>query len=101
MATLKEHERDCLKLLGSPFTEVHEWLDETSKEWPVEKYGTKHRKFRHTLGGIKDAYKKFGSTGAVAAIIHILNDKNGFCPTWEEVILRIQNGIEKMEWENG
>jgi len=49
MAKLKVHEEDCTQLLGEPFTEVHEWLDEMFKY-----AGAHHRGYRHHFEGVKE-----------------------------------------------
>ena len=69
MATLEEHEADCVKLLGEPFRDVNVWLDAYSRT-----HGGLHRKFRHHREGIEEARRLFGNRGAAAAIVHILRD---------------------------
>lgn len=69
MATLEEHEADCIKLLGEPFREVNVWLDAYSRT-----HGGLHRKFRHHKEGVEEARRLFGDRGAAAAIVHILRD---------------------------
>jgi hypothetical protein len=69
MATLEQHEADCVKMLGKPFRDVHLWLDEYSRT-----QGGLHRKFRHHREGIEEARILFGNDGAAAAIVHILRD---------------------------
>jgi len=72
MAKLKEHEEDCIRLLGEPFTEVHEWLDELFKY-----VGPDHRGYRHHREGLEIVRKKWGDRAARAAEIHIERDNRG------------------------
>ena len=48
MAKLEEHCQDCIRELGKPFQEVHEWLDEL-----FEYVGSDHRDIRHNTMGIE------------------------------------------------
>jgi len=82
MATIDEHSQDCMKELGEPFKEVHEWLDEF---FPL--VGEHHRVKRHHVEGIKEAEKLFGPKGALAAEIHIKKDCYGKVPTVQEAIM--------------
>jgi len=98
MATIEEHMSDCAGLIGGSFKDVHEWMDEKAAAYPVEKYGHKHREFRHNLNGIREAFEKFGSEGGVAAVIHFLRDVGGFAPTKHELQDAIENGISEVDW---
>jgi hypothetical protein len=69
MASLEQHKRDCLKLLGNEFEEVHRWLDDCFKL-----FGPNHRHARHHWQGINEVREKFGDAGAKAALLHILRD---------------------------
>jgi hypothetical protein len=69
MASLAQHNADCLKWLGETFEPVNIWMDEL-----FATYGSKHRKHRHHKEGIEEARTLFGDTGALAAAIHILRD---------------------------
>ena len=68
---LSEHEAETMRLVGAPFTEVHQWLDEFAG---TPEYGMRHRKVRHHLAGIEQARAKFGDLGAEAARQHIISD---------------------------
>lgn len=68
---LKEHEKDCLAKLGSPFTEVHQWLDDFAG---TPGYGMKHRRKRHHQVGIEEVRRLFEDRAAEAARIHIEAD---------------------------
>lgn len=69
MASLAQHNNDCLKFLGEPFENVNRWVDEYFAQ-----YGPTHRRFRHHREGIEEARALFGDRGATAAAIHILRD---------------------------
>ncbi len=69
MASLAQHNDDCLKFLGEPFEGVNRWVDEYFAQ-----YGPTHRRFRHHREGIEEARALFGDRGATAAAIHILRD---------------------------
>lgn len=64
-----EHEYDCKRLLGQPWSEVHEWLDEL-----FVYFGPSHRCYRHHIEGIETVRQKWGDEAALAAKIHILVD---------------------------
>lgn len=68
---LEDHEAETIRLLGSPFTEVHRWLDEFAG---TPQYRMKHRRVRHHLAGVEQARALFGDGGAVAARQHIISD---------------------------
>jgi hypothetical protein len=72
MASQKEHEEDCRRKLGEPFSAVHEWLDALQAE-----YGPMHRVFRHNLEGVEQVRALFGDAAARAAEIHIRRDTGG------------------------
>ncbi len=69
--TFNEHCKESIEKLGSPFEEVHIWLDEFAHS---EEYGMKHRKVRHHLQGIKEVIKLFGTEAGEAARLHIISD---------------------------
>ena len=69
MASLAQHNADCLKWLGETWEPVNLWMDEL-----FATYGSKHRRYRHHREGIEEARNLFGDTGALAAAIHILRD---------------------------
>jgi hypothetical protein len=69
MASLAQHNKDCVKFLGEPFESVNRWVDEYFSQ-----YGPAHRRFRHHREGIEEARALFGDRGATAAAIHILRD---------------------------
>ena len=69
MANLEKHMADCVHFLGTPFREVHVWLDAYSTS-----IGAKHRKMRHHKEGLNEAAALFGINGGKAAAIHVLRD---------------------------
>ena len=64
MANLKVHEKDCIELLGEPFTEVHEFLDELFKY-----VGPHHRGYRRSRRGVEEVRKRWGDKAARGAEI--------------------------------
>ena len=72
MPSFKQHCKDCEIILGNRYEEVNLWIDDLQKI-----YGYEHRKFRHTLEGIEQIGKMFGSSGVLAAEVHILRDMCG------------------------
>jgi len=73
--------------------EVHHWLDalafKPSHErgaWMLDDgcltgpLNPHHRKHRHNLEGIEFVYKTWGPDAAMAAELHILDDRFGPCP---------------------
>ena len=73
MASLEEHEADCERELGEPFTEVHLWLDALFKV-----LGPQHRSVRHNTEGIEEVRRMWGDRAAEAAEIHIRKDFGKF-----------------------
>ncbi len=80
MSDLCVHEAHCQKLLGKPFTEVHNFLDQYHLPLTNPFNAHLHRRYLHHLGGIKRAELKFGSLGGQAAIIHVMEDCLGYVP---------------------
>lgn len=74
MPRIETHEDDCMRLIGAPFKEVHEWLDEFAKKWHPMVHGEYHRKFRHHAGGVREVEKRWGPLYALAAKIHLIRD---------------------------
>jgi hypothetical protein len=80
MALRQEHCKDCIRELGEPFGQVHEWLDEF-----FPSLGTKHRSVRHHVNGVEEVRRMWGDRAALAAEIHIRRDFYGKIPTMDEV----------------
>ena len=74
MAKIKTHCDDCIRLLGAPYKEVHEWLDFYAKKWNPGKYLEYHRQFRHTDKALQEQFKEWGFYRQQAAKIHIIRD---------------------------
>ena len=74
MAYIKTHCEDCEMLLGQPYENVHRWLDEYTKEYPVDKYLEYHRRFRHNKKGVEEVKKMWGIEAEMAAKIHLARD---------------------------
>lgn len=69
MASLIQHNVDCLKFLGEAHADVNVWMDEYFRA-----LGPLHRRMRHHQEGVEEANTRFGNRGALAAAIHILRD---------------------------
>ena len=74
MAGFKTHCDDCVRLLGKPYEEVHEWLDFYTKQYNPYIYLEFHRQFRHTDKALKEQFKQWGFYHQLAAKIHIIRD---------------------------
>ena len=72
MSSWKQHSEDCYAIIGSPWIEVHQWLDEYAKIYFPLKI---HRIHRHHKEGIAECIKKWGEEAGKAAMIHILTDE--------------------------
>jgi len=79
LSKISTHCKDCEKVLGKPFLEVHEWLDEHAKDYPPQIFLEFHRKFRHHEKGVEKAVKLFGYYGGQAAKLHIIRDCEFWC----------------------
>jgi hypothetical protein len=71
MSYLAEHEKECVEILGEPFTEVHKFLDQYAFTY---QYGMRHRHKLHHLQGIEEVRSLYGDKAAEAAKLHILAD---------------------------
>ena len=72
---LEEHERECMKELGEPWTHVHVFMDRYAKEYR----GFVHRRLLHHRLGIELAVRAFGEEARMAATLHVQQDL-GFVP---------------------
>ena len=81
MARLKTHEEGCQRLLGSPHTDIHKWLDEYAEKYPVQVYFEYHRKFRHTEEALTKQFPHWNHQQQLAAKIHIIRDNALFVLT--------------------
>lgn len=75
MPPFEVHCADCIRELGEPFEEVHQWLDEL-----FSMVGSDHRDVRHNEKGVEKVRKMFGDRAAQAAEIHIMKDEHGIVP---------------------
>ena len=71
MSGLEEHCRESMNLYGTPYKEVHLWLDEFAGS---KQYGFRHRKVRHHEAGIAEVCRLFGQEAWKAARQHIISD---------------------------
>ncbi len=78
---LFEHEKECVRLLGRPWTEVHVFLDQYSAKFR----GFLHRRLLHHRLGIEAVVMRFGDGARHAAELHVEQDL-GFVPKdWREL----------------
>ena len=66
-----EHCRQCETVLGSPFPEVHKYLDYYFGKFPWFEH---HRRKRHHKAGIAAVESLYGHEAAKAAYLHIVSD---------------------------
>ena len=76
MSSLHKHCSDCIRKIGKPYKEVHEFLDQYFKTDGPEY----HRQRLHHQYGIELVREKFGDEAAKAAEIHIREDFFGLLP---------------------
>ena len=78
---LFEHERECVKELGEPWTQIHVFMDQYAQKYR----GFLHRRLLHHQLGIGLAVHRFGESARPAATLHV-NQDLGFVPdTWKEL----------------
>ena len=90
---LEEHEEESIRLFGAPYTEIHRWLDEFAHS---ERYGMRHRKFRHHLAGLAQVEILFGKESVPVARQHIISDLKMEGWTEEDGIPRDEKEYVKM-----
>ena len=96
-ADREKHENVCEKILGNPYTEVHEYMD--------SKKGPKHREeFGHDMKAEDYIKDKWGDEGQNAFILHILADRlsdiyggNDNFKVDDDVIECIKKGFENIK----
>ena len=76
----EEHEAECVRELGKPFTEVHQFLDQFAGK---PECGMRHRRKLHHQEGIELIRKMYGDEAAEAAKLHIISDLRQ--EGWEEI----------------
>lgn len=79
MPHIEQHCADCLMKLGEEYKEVHLWLDELARCFPIWEYGAYHRAYRHNREGVEEVRKRWGNGAARAAELHIIFDM-GYIP---------------------
>ena len=79
MSSYKQHCADCIELLGEPFGQVHQWLDEH-----FGNLGPSHRDIRHHAAGVGAVRRMWGDKAAEAAKIHIMEDVQGTIPSLKQ-----------------
>ena len=84
MARFEKHCEECKREYGKEFAEVHKWLDEYTKLYPVDKYNEYHRKFRHNIAGLEKIEEMWGKEARCAAVLHIITDI-GYIPYWKPI----------------
>lgn len=89
------HEKDCLILLKSKHSKVHEFLDQFVSRYPPTKYAEYHRSFLHNSYGVKIIRGTFGEEAYKAALVHLYRDWTYLNPTSKE----LQYIIDKTERE--
>lgn len=80
MSDIKQHCRDCIELLGKEFYEIHRWLDQYVKLFPIGSYQDYHRSFLHNSYGIEIIKVKWGGEAERAAKIHLARDFDDQAP---------------------
>ena len=73
MPSHKHHCADCAEKLGSPFPEVHAWLDAFHEGGG----DVAHRAVRHHMEGVEEVRRLWGDEAARAAVLHIMLDWDG------------------------
>jgi hypothetical protein len=68
---LDNHCKECIKELGKPFKEVHQWLDAFAG---TKEFGMRHRKKRHHQNGLVQIQELFGEEAVYAGQLHIISD---------------------------
>jgi len=74
MARIEEHMKDCKRVLGKPYKEVHEFLDQYAEMFPVQIFTEYHRSFLHNKYGLEVIRAMWGLEAEKAAKIHIVRD---------------------------
>lgn len=70
MSRFEDHCHESFLLFGTPFEELHRWLDEFAG---TPEYGMRHRRVRHHAAGIREAVRIFGTDASKAARQHIVS----------------------------
>lgn len=97
MAYRKEHEGDCLTILGKSYKEVHAFLDQYVKKYPVHIFDDQHRKYLHNEKGLNEIREKWGDEAVKAGMLHIAVDLTTYIPTH----FKVGKYVLKLEVKNG
>lgn len=92
---ITEHESQSLKVLGRPFTEIHEWIDQYYKM--VDNVA--HRVVLHHRNGIELGVTLFGESARKALELHVRDDFEFIPDTPEDVaqMMRDQDFLTLIE----
>lgn len=74
MAYIREHMKDCERVLGKPYEQVHKFLDQYAELFPVTIFTEYHRSFLHNKYGLEITKALWGLEAEKAAKIHIARD---------------------------
>uniref|UniRef100_A0A6H1ZAW6 Uncharacterized protein n=1 Tax=viral metagenome TaxID=1070528 RepID=A0A6H1ZAW6_9ZZZZ len=74
MAYTDEHINDCEFFLGKGYKEIHLYLDQYTKEFPIALYLDYHRTFLHNDYGLAIIGNVYKEEGYKAGLIHIFRD---------------------------
>lgn len=80
MSEFHVHESQCRKILGKPFTEVHQFLDQHNDPLKYPFTAHLHRRKLHHRQGLLQIAKQFGFKAFWAGRLHILEDCLGYLP---------------------
>lgn len=80
MSSIEVHCKDCLKLLGEEFAEVHRWLDQYASDFPPPVFYDYHRTLLHNSYGLSVIRAKWGSKAEEATKIHLARDYDDSAP---------------------
>ncbi|MBF0399026.1 MAG: hypothetical protein HQK78_19785 [Desulfobacterales bacterium] len=86
------HENRSIEIFGSPFTEVHIFLDQF-----FLKYGDYHRRILHHSEGIELVVKKFGESARKPAEQHILDDIGCVRESWMDYQQELTQDLQSMQ----
>ena len=80
MSELHVHEKQCLKILGKRYTEVHQFLDQHNDPEKHPFTAHLHRRYLHHRAGMLIVANRFGMSAFFAARLHIREDCLGYVP---------------------
>lgn len=79
MAHIDDHCKDVQHYIGvkDGWKDVHLFLDQHAQTFPVAFFDDYHRTFLHNTYGLRICEARWGETGRLAAIIHLIRDYCG------------------------